>query len=88
MQTFATLDEELAFMVTQIKQARAEGPSVDSLRPAPDEIDTRERTRRHFPRGTETLSDGYLNRLSFREPSPSNGDDSIGREYRRGRRYL
>lgn len=85
----ATLDEELSMIRMQIEQARKEQPedsAVDSSHTAPAENDADERTRTHFLRGTETVSDGYLNRLSFREPAPSSCDDPIGREYRRRNR--
>jgi len=72
----ATLDEELAMIVEQREQARGTPPYV------PVEDDADEPTRKHFLRGTETVSQGYLGRLTeFSEPAPV--EDPIGREYRR-----
>ena len=73
----ATLDEELAMIVEQRKQPQTAPPC------APVEHGPDEPTRAHFPHGTETVSDGYLNRLR----NPVNYDENpIGSEYRRRNR--
>ncbi len=77
----ATLDEELSMIKARIEEARASpanGPTDGDI--------TDEHTRAYFPRGTETLADGYIHRLSARrEPAPSNNEVPVGREYRRRR---
>ena len=65
----ATLDEELAMLVAQREEARGAPPYV------PPEEDADEPTRARFLRGTESVSDGYLHRLTG-EPA-SNCDNPI-----------